>query len=162
MGRFNWVAATGLAVIMVSFSLGCIPPPRVRANVVAPRVRVTAPAPAPTATVRVATPVATATVSAAPLAVGGAVANGAITYPGQRVRYPLTITYPRTLNIYVNGHGLDPTVALYDAYGNQVAFNDDGGSGLDSQLVRTVAPGNYVVEVSGYQSSTGSYTVTVQ
>ena len=105
---------------------------------------------------------ATATVSAAPLAVGGAVANGAITYPGQRVRYPLTITYPRTLNIYVNGHGLDPTVALYDAYGNQIAFNDDGGSGLDSQLVRTVAPGNYVVEVAGYSSSTGSFTVTVQ
>lgn len=89
-------------------------------------------------------------------------ANGTIAYVGHRVRYPIAISYPRTLNVYVSGHGLDPTVAIYNAAGGRMAFNDDGGSGLDSQLVLTLAPGQYYVEVSGYSSSTGPYTLTVQ
>jgi len=101
-----------------------------------------------------------AVVSAGPV-VGGQVANGTIAYPTQRVQYPLAISYPRTVQIYCAGHGLDPTLSVYDGYGNQLGFNDDGGGGLDSQLVLTLAPGNYIVEVAGYGSSTGPYTLTV-
>jgi hypothetical protein len=101
-------------------------------------------------------------VMAAPLSGPGGSASGVISYPGHRVRYPLTIPYPQTINIYVAGAGLDPTVSVYDSYGNRIGFNDDGGSGLDSHLVLTLAPGSYTVEVAGYSSSTGGYTLTVQ
>lgn len=99
-------------------------------------------------------------VTAAPVA-AGAGAQGTISYPGQRVRYPLSISYPRTVQIYVDGHGLDPTVSVYDPYGNRIGFNDDGGSGLDSLLVLTLNPGNYIVEVAGYGSSTGPFTMSI-
>jgi hypothetical protein len=66
------------------------------------------------------------------------------------------------VNIYVNGQGLDPTVAVYDGYGGRIGFNDDGGSGLDSQLNLTLAPGSYIVEVAGYSSSTGPYSLRIQ
>lgn len=91
----------------------------------------------------------------------GGTANGHVVGPGHRVRYPLTITYPRTVSIYVDGHGLDPTVTLYNAAGGRLGFNDDGGSGLDSQLVQPLAPGNYIIEVSGYGSSSGPFTIRV-
>jgi hypothetical protein len=96
-----------------------------------------------------------------PVSAGGQVGNGTISYPGQRIRYPLGISYARTVQIYVNGYGLDPTVSVYDPYGNRIGFNDDGGGGLDSALVLTLAPGNYVVEVAGYSSSTGPFTLTI-
>lgn len=140
--RFGWVRV-GLAVVVVAALLvaaGCVIRPR--------GVRVTASAPAP------------AVVTAAPVS-AGQVGNGTISYPSQRVRYPLSIPYARTVQIYVDGHGLDPTVSVYDGYGNRIGFNDDGGSGLDSQLVLTLAPGQYIVEVAGYGSSTGPFTLTI-
>lgn len=94
------------------------------------------------------------------ITVGGA-ANGHIVGPGHRIRYPLSISYPRTVSIYVDGHGLDPTVTLLNAAGGRIGYNDDGGSGLDSQLVVPLAPGSYIIEVAGYGSSTGPYTITV-
>lgn len=100
-------------------------------------------------------------ISGSPVGAGGANASGVISYPGQRVRYPLNITYPRTVSIYIDGHGLDPTVSLYDSFGSRLGFNDDGGSGLDSQLSRSLPPGAYVIEVAGYSSSTGPFTLTV-
>ena len=96
-----------------------------------PRRPAPRPAPAPRPVVVARQP---AVVTAPALAPGGAAANGAVSYAGQRVRYPISITYPRTISIYVQGHGLDPTVAIYDSFGNRLAFNDDGGSGLDSAL----------------------------
>lgn len=94
------------------------------------------------------------------ISVGGA-ANGHIVGPGARVRYPLNISYPRTVSIYVDGHGLDPTVTVYNAGGGRLGFNDDGGSGLDSHLTMPLAPGSYIIEVAGYSSSTGPYTIRV-
>ena len=130
---------------------GCIPPPGVRRPFVGPRP-----------VVRTVPPPGAAYVTAPALSPGGAVANGVISYPGHRVRYPVSITYPRTINIYVNGSGLDPTVSLYNASGGRIGFNDDGGGGLNSNLVLTLAPGTYFIEVAGYGSSTGGYTLTVQ
>jgi len=91
----------------------------------------------------------------------GQVSSGMVRYSGERVRYGFTIGSYRSVSIYVDGHGLDPTVSLYDAYSNRLAYNDDGGSGLDSHIVRTLGPGSYVVEVAGYSSSTGTYTLRI-
>jgi hypothetical protein len=143
MKNGKWWIISVLGLMLVVLGSGCFipPPPNTTVRATAPAVTVTAPAPAP-----------------APSALG----SGAISYPGHTIRYPLNITYPRTVTIYVAGHGLDPTVRLYDAYGRQLGFNDDGGTGLDSQLVLTLSPGSYIVEVAGYGSSTGPFTVSVR
>jgi hypothetical protein len=159
MARLAVLALSALIMIV-----GCV----IRTTPQPTRTTVVAPAPASVAEpapVAVSQPPAVTTpqpvVTGPTLATTGGVANGAIQYPRQRVRYPIAIAYPRTINIYVDGHGLDPTVAVYDGYGNRIGFNDDGGSGLDSNIVLTVAPGNYIVEISGYGSSTGSFTLSV-
>jgi hypothetical protein len=95
------------------------------------------------------------------IGVGGS-ASGNIVMPGHRVRYPLAIAYPQVVTIYVAGHGLDPTVRLYDAAGAALGYNDDGGGGLNAQLVQQLMPGNYIIEVTGYGSSVGPFTLTVQ
>ena len=156
------VALAGLAVLD-----GCVirrtRPARVTATVAAPAPTATVVAQPRPVVVATPPPVATAppVVTATTIAPTGGVANGTISYSSQRVRFPLAISYPRTVSIYVDGHGLDPTVAVYDGYGSRIGFNDDGGSGLDSNLVLTLGPGNYVVEVAGYGSSTGPFTLTV-
>ncbi len=94
------------------------------------------------------------------IAVGG-VANGHIAGPGHRVRFPLGVSYPRVVTFYVAGRGLDPTVRVYNAAGGQLGFNDDGGQGYDSQLVLSLPPGNYIVEVAGFGSSRGGFSLTV-
>lgn len=142
----------GLSALILT-AASCFPPPGVRVTAPAPRpsVTVSAPAPAPAPSV----------VTAPELAPTGAVANGMVSYPGQRVRYPISITYPRVVNIYVAGMGLDPTAALYDAFGNRLAYNDDGGGNLNSQITYTLSPGSYIIEVAGFGSSTGSFQLTV-
>lgn len=163
--RFAVYGIASVALIVLLFSTACPPPPsmiRARGPRPAVHVRATAPrvvvAPAPRPTVVATQP---AVITAPALSPGGAAANGAVSYGGQRVRYPISITYPRTISIYVQGHGLDPTVAIYDSFGNRLAFNDDSGSGLDSALSHTLAPGSYIIEVSGFSGSTGPYTMTV-
>jgi len=91
----------------------------------------------------------------------GGVASGVI-MPHARHRYNFAVSYPQTVTIYVNGHGLDPMVRLIRAGGGVLGVNDDGGAGLDAQLVMTLAPGNYLIEVFGFAASNGSYTLTVR
>ena len=56
---------------------------------------------------------------------------------------------------------VDPTMTVYDAQGNEIAFNDDW-RGLSSRVVLNVQPGeSYFVEIGGYQSSAGDYTLVM-
>ncbi|MGD9916430.1 MAG: M10 family metallopeptidase [Paenirhodobacter sp.] len=56
----------------------------------------------------------------------------------------------------------DPYLHLYNSSGNQIAYNDDGGDGLESQITITVSEsGYYYIGASAYGSSTGSYLVSV-
>jgi hypothetical protein len=53
---------------------------------------------------------------------------------------------------------LDPTLALRNSAGAQLAFDDDGGDGLDSLLqFRATTTGTYYLDVGGFGSSTGAY-----
>ena len=58
-----------------------------------------------------------------------------------------------------DGSSLDSYMRLFNASGTQLAFNDDFGSDLDSQITFTAAAtGTYYVGVSGYGNSTYSPT----
>jgi hypothetical protein len=59
--------------------------------------------------------------------------------------------------------GVDPTLALHDAAGVQVAFDDDSGPGLDSLLTyRSQTGGTYYLDAGGFGSSVGSYSVVAR
>ena len=51
----------------------------------------------------------------------------------------------------------DPSLSLRDSTGAEIAFNDDLGNGLSSRVSLFAAPGTYYLDVSGYQTSTGTY-----
>ena len=57
----------------------------------------------------------------------------------------------------------DPTLALRNAAGTQLAFSDDGGPGLNSRIEFTAATsGTYFLDVGGFSSATGSYTLSAR
>ena len=74
----------------------------------------------------------------------------------------------QTYDISLSGSGANPVgdtfLRLYDAGGNQVGFDDDGGPGLNSLLSYTAAAtGTYFIDAAGYSASyTGEYTVGVE
>ncbi|MEQ8332073.1 pre-peptidase C-terminal domain-containing protein [Nisaea sp.] len=56
----------------------------------------------------------------------------------------------------------DPVLRLYDSNGNYLSGNDDSGVGRDSYLSYTpTTSGTYYLDVDGWSSYTGTYTVEV-
>lgn len=57
----------------------------------------------------------------------------------------------------------DTVMYLYDAQGNQLAYNDDGGSSLFSKISKRLYGGRYFIKVIGYRqdSSVSSYDLRV-
>ena len=57
----------------------------------------------------------------------------------------------------------DPTLTLRNSAGAQVAFNDDGGPGLDSRIEFTAGgSGMYFLDVGGFGANTGSYSLATR
>ena len=54
---------------------------------------------------------------------------------------------------------LDTVGVLYDSTGNELATNDDGGTGRNFRIRRELAAGTYYVRVSSYGTRTGAYTL---
>ncbi|MGF6425620.1 M10 family metallopeptidase C-terminal domain-containing protein [Bradyrhizobium elkanii] len=108
------------------------------------------------------------TATSVSVSVGGS-ATGDIQFNGDRDWFAVTLTAGQHYVVDEYGtatsHGTltDPYVRLYNASGTQVAFNDDGGVGLDSQLAIVAAnSGTYYVAAGGYNdASLGTYTVHV-
>jgi hypothetical protein len=87
--------------------------------------------------------------------------RGSISVPGDRdffrvvvigqqrsVRFETFVpTRPTCTGPGVPGSTSDTVLRLYDAAGNQIAVNDDGGVGLCSLIVQNLAPGTYFIEV---------------
>lgn len=59
---------------------------------------------------------------------------------------------------------LDPTLALRNANGTQLLFDDDGGPGSTDSLLtfRATSGGIYYLDVGGYQTSEGGYSLTAR
>jgi len=90
---------------------------------------------------------------------------GTIYSSGQIDRYPYQVSAMQPTTIRVDklaGSSLDPKVMVYDAMGNQIASDDDGGEGLNCLLSQTLSPGTYTVGVTTAGSSTGAYMLLIE
>ena len=57
---------------------------------------------------------------------------------------------------------LDSYLYLYDAVGNQITFNDDGGAGTDARISYTASTsGTFYIGADAYSTSTGEYTLSM-
>ena len=98
----------------------------------------------------------------------GASADGALDYAGDRDWYRVRLTegesYRFTLSSNTEDGGFDPTLAIADRAGEQLAYDDDGGGNLNSYLEFTAgATGDYYLDVGGYsEAATGAYTLSAR
>jgi len=73
---------------------------------------------------------------------------------GQEVDiYQITLEEDQELTIDLNSPDFDTWVELYDADCNRIAFNDDGGAGLNSLLFQNLDAGTYFIGVSSWSSA---------
>ena len=56
----------------------------------------------------------------------------------------------------------DPILALYDPVGRELAYNDDSGSGYDSQIAQPLGGGSYLVGLRQYDNSAGMVRLVIQ
>ena len=60
----------------------------------------------------------------------------------------------------VGGSLTDPALALHNSAGTQLAFNNDGGVGLNAHIdFIAAASGTYFLDVGGFGTNTGTYTL---
>jgi hypothetical protein len=91
--------------------------------------------------------------------------SGNISYGAEHDYYPISLTAGESYIFDVDGSSLsDSTLALHDGAGTQVAFNDDGGPGLDSRVEYTAPTSDtYYLDVGSYNHSyTGDYTLSTR
>jgi len=80
---------------------------------------------------------------------------------GGQEYYAFTVTAGAAGVFDINGAGFDTTIRIFDASGNQLAWNDDGTAGTDSYLEYTFATaGTYYIAVGAWQSGTGEGSTT--
>jgi serralysin len=107
------------------------------------------------------------------IGVGGTV-TGMLETAGDHDWFRITLSAGQSITVALNGVGTDPVDDTYliirDSYGNQVAFNDDNGSELNSLLSFTATnAGTYYIDVAawsdpsqGYYGDTGGYQLSVR
>ena len=105
------------------------------------------------------------TSTTAQVSVGG-VYNGNIDYQYDKDFIKVDLNANTTYTISLTGLTLDDTVieGIYDSDGNLIpgTYNDDYGFSLDSQETFTpTSDGTYYIEVGGFDSDTGSYSLSV-
>lgn len=94
----------------------------------------------------------------------GASVNGNLDFPTDSDWYRVRLTEGESYRFTLTSDeatGFDPLVRLYDAAGQEVAMDDDGGAGLNSYLEFTATTtGNYFIEARGYmEEAVGAYTL---
>jgi 6-phosphogluconolactonase (cycloisomerase 2 family) len=94
-----------------------------------------------------------------------ATVTGAVTSGVDRDLYRIVAAPGDTLTLDLRGSGVgplsDPFLRLFDAQGNQIAFNDDSGGTANSFLTYSGfdRPGYYYIDAESFGSSAGSYTL---
>lgn len=95
--------------------------------------------------------------------------SGCISCPGNEIWYKFTANVGEAhpngskgwYGIQTQG-SLDTVGYLYDAYGNQIDYDDDGGNNLNFKITHQLEYGEtYYVKVKAYGSNTGSFSFKV-
>jgi serralysin len=94
--------------------------------------------------------------------IAGGVRSGTINSAADQDFFQIFLTAGQHYNFDVTGVGLsDPTLALRNSAGTQLAYDDDGGPGLNSHIGFTAgSSGTYYLDVGGYSTNTGSYNLS--
>ena len=90
--------------------------------------------------------------------------SGTLGFSGDTDWVGISLTAGVSYTISMNGGTVsDPYLRLYDSNGVQIAYDDDGGPGLNAQLVFTPSTsGTYYIGADNWSDSdTGTYTVAV-
>ena len=94
----------------------------------------------------------------------GSNANATISIPGEENIFTFDAPAFGSYTIETSGSS-DTVMTLFgpDNPNQQIAFNDDGGQGLNSRITQTLAAGTYIVRIRLYNpNSTGNYSIRVQ
>lgn len=95
--------------------------------------------------------------------------SGSITCPGNEVWYKFTANAsgvhpngsPGWYTVHTQG-SLDTVGYLYDSYGNQIAYNDDGGNGLNFNFrAQLDYYETYYIRVKAFGNNTGNFDIRV-
>jgi serralysin len=109
--------------------------------------------------------VAGSTATTATLAIGSSV-TGYVNTLGDHDWFGVQLVAGQqyTFTLSSNASSIDSYLRLRDAAGNQLAFNDDGGGGLNSRITFTAtSTGTYYLDAGTYQDQTsGAYTLSAQ
>ena len=89
-------------------------------------------------------------------------ATGRIDPAGDVDYFSFRVSSSGTLTVATSG-STDTVCTLYDSGGSQLANDDDGGSGTNCQIERSVSTGTYAVRVGGFSTTTtGDYSLSVR
>jgi len=86
--------------------------------------------------------------------------GGRNAYAGGNTNYQLTVEADGSVEINLTS-SIDTYLYLLDANGSIIASDDDGGSGYNSKLVKTLSKGTYTAVAATYSSGqSGAFTMT--
>ncbi|MCP4658469.1 MAG: hypothetical protein GY856_23905 [bacterium] len=92
------------------------------------------------------------------LEVAGEIRNG---WGDDHDLFMFVLTEPQTIAVETTGF-TDTFGGLYDRYGHRLGRADDGGSGDNFRIAKTLSPGIYFVRAEGCDGAEGCYTLTVK
>lgn len=89
--------------------------------------------------------------------------DGMLSPAGDRDWYRIELSEGQTVRIALNGSEIDPYLALYDAGGNEIARDDDGGDGLNAFLEHQAASaGVFYIEARAFnEEAAGAYALNI-
>ena len=76
--------------------------------------------------------------------------------------YRFQLTEPAVVTLDLTSSDFDAYLRLLDDTGSQIERDDDGGSGRNSHIMRTLSAGTYRVVATSYRRDTGSYRLQVR
>ncbi|MBL0171955.1 MAG: Ig-like domain-containing protein [Gemmatimonadaceae bacterium] len=78
-------------------------------------------------------------------------------------RYEFTVTAPTKIEVLMTSSAVDAYLFLTDAALNVIDEDDDGGTGINARILRTIPAGRYFVIANTYNANTfGAYQLTVR
>lgn len=75
--------------------------------------------------------------------------------------YAFNLGSSRSVTIDMTSNEVDAFLILFNRAGDVVAFDDDGGVGLNARIVTSLSAGNYVIAATTFwDDETGSFTLS--